>query len=310
MFRRIAVFLAICFACECASGQKPAAPVAEVAATVNGESILVADVDAAIDATLVSAALSARQRRELRLAVVEDLIDDAVLRQFLAKNAAKVQPAEIEAQMTALRANLARENQSLAAFLRQQGLSEAKLRADWAMQIQLANYVKQQATDDKLKAYHAANRDHFDKVEVEVCHILIRCGKNATPAERAAVREKLQVIRNELARGALTFSEAAKLHSQCPSARKGGNLSYIRRRGLPEDEPLAKAAFALKVGALSEIVETDRGFHLLTVTNRKPGTRSEVGKCVIEVLEAFTDDYRVELVSKLRKEAEVKRMIR
>jgi peptidyl-prolyl cis-trans isomerase C len=59
------------------------------------------------------------------------------------------------------------------------------------------------------------------------------------------------------------------------------------------------------VGGLSEIVETDYGVHLLTVTDRKPGTPTTVEQCIVEVLEDFTDDYRLQLVARLRKEAKI-----
>jgi peptidyl-prolyl cis-trans isomerase C len=62
----------------------------------------------------------------------------------------------------------------------------------------------------------------------------------------------------------------------------------------------------LKVGALSEVVETDYGVHLLTATDRKAGTPSVVEKCVVEVLESYTEDFRVELVAKLRKEGQIR----
>lgn len=307
MFARYSAPIAVLLAGTTFAGaQSPADPAGEIAATVNGESIRVRQVDAALDASLASVPLSSSQRRQLRKAVVEDLIDDVLVRQFLDKHGAKVEPAEIEAQMTALRAQLIHDNQTLAQYLKQSGQTEAQLRAAWATQIQLANHVKQQATDEKLRAYHAANRDHFDRVEVRVSHILIRVSRHGTAVEKAAAREKLQSIRDDISRGKLRFSEAARKFSHCPSARKDGDLGHIRRRNMPEDEPLAQAAFALKVGELSDIVATDRGFHLLTVTERKPGSPSVLEKCIVEVLECYTEDFRIELVKRLRGEGQVK----
>lgn len=287
------------------SGQPAMPQPTAVAATVNSQPITVAEVDAALGASLPSAPITAAQRRQLRAAVLNDLIDDVLLKQFLAKNGPKVDPAEIDAQMRALTARLIRENRTLAQFLKDSGQTEAQLREFWTTNIQLAGYVKKQATDDQLKAYHAANRDHFDKVEVRLSHIVIRLGRNVPPTERAAAREKLQTLRGDIAAGKADFVAAARKVSQCPSALKGGDLGFIPRRGLPEDEPFAKAAFALKVGELSQVIETDYGLHLLLVTDRKPGTPSTVEKCIVEVLEAYTDDYRMELVARLRKEAKI-----
>jgi parvulin-like peptidyl-prolyl isomerase len=242
--------------------------------------------------------------------LLEDLIEEKLLRQFLDKHAPKVDAAELNAQMTALKASLTKENMSLEEYLRRSNQTETQLREGWKTCIQLMNYVKEIASDEKLKAYHAANRDHFDRAEVRISHILIRLGKDASAIERAAAREKLGRVRGELAGGQLTFAEAAKKYSQCPSALKSGDLGFIRRRGLPEDEPLSRAAFALKPGELSEVIETERGLHLLKLTERKPGTPTTLDKCVVEVLESFAEDTRTELVRKLRKEAAVQIMIR
>lgn len=282
----------------------PTAP-ADIAAMVNGEPITISELDAILSSGLPHAPLTDGQLHQLRAALLEDLINEKLLRQFLAKNAPPVDRTEIDAQMTALKAQLIKENKTLGDFLRQTGQTEAQLRDEWAAQIQLTNYVKREATDGKLKAYHEANRDRFDKVEVRISHIVIRLGGKANAVERAAAREKLQAIRADISAGKLTFAAAARKYSQCASAFKNGDLGFFPRRGLPENEALAKAAFALKIGALSDVIESDIGLHLLTVTDRKPGTPSVLEKCVVEVLEAYTEDVRAAMIVKLRKEARV-----
>jgi parvulin-like peptidyl-prolyl isomerase len=280
-----------------------------VAATVNGEAITVGEIDAILKVTLSSSPLTVSQQRDLRRALLEDLIDEKLLRQFLAKHAPKVEKAELDAQMAAFKAALVKENTSLEEYLRRTNQSEAQLRDEWSSRIQLTNYVKELATDEKLRAYHAANRDYFEKTEVRVSHILIRVGRNAPDVERVAAKEKLGRIREELTSDRLSFPAAARKYSQCPTAFKNGDLGFIQRRGLPEDEPLAKAAFALPVGGLSDVTQTERGFHLLAVTERKAGTPSVLEKCVVEVLEAFTEETRAELVKTLRKEGSIRRML-
>ncbi len=306
MQRIVLVFGLLAGAGQARGADTPSTPVPDVAATVNGQPITLTELDAALRASLPGTPLTGSQRRHLRAALLNDLIDDVLLRQFLAKNAPKVDPAELDAQMKALADQLAKENRTLAAFLKQSGQTEAQLRADWAAQIQLAAYVKQQVTDEQLKAYHEANRDHFDKVEVRLSHVVIRVSRGAPATERAIAKEKAQAIRADIAAGKTDFAAAAKRFSQCPTAKDGGDLGFIPRRSLPEDEPLAKAAFALKVGALSDVIETAYGFHVVTVTARKPGTPSVLEKCVVEVLETYTDDYRDELVKQLRKDAQIK----
>jgi peptidyl-prolyl cis-trans isomerase C len=285
-------------------------PPETIAAKVNGEAISVGELDAVLKSTFRGAPLSPAQLRDMRLALLEDLIEEKLLRQFLDENSVKVDAAELAAQMTALKASLVKENMSLEEYLRCSNQTETQLREGWRTRIQLMNYVKELATDERLKAYHTANRDHFDRAEVRISHIMIRVGKGASAVDRAVAREKLQRVRGELTSGTLEFAAAAKRYSQCPSALKGGDLGFIRRRGLPEDEPLARAAFVLKPGELSEVIETKRGLHLLKLSERKPGTPTNLDKCVIEVLESFAEDTRAELVRKLRKEAAVQIMLR
>jgi parvulin-like peptidyl-prolyl isomerase len=278
-----------------------AEPPEAIAAKVNGESITVREIDAILKRTLRGAPLLPSQLRDLRRALLEDLIEEKLLSQFLDKNAPKVDAAELDAQLAALRVSLVKENMSLEEHLHRSNQTESQLREEWKTRIQLMHYVKELASDEKLKAYHAANRDHFDRTEVRVSHILIRLGKDASAVERAVAKEKLQRIRGELVSGHLTFAAAAKKYSQCPSALKDGDLGFIRRRGLPEDEPLARSAFALKVSELSDVIKTERGLHLLKMTERKPGTPTVLEECVVEVLESFAEDTRTELVEKLRK---------
>jgi parvulin-like peptidyl-prolyl isomerase len=281
-------------------------PPSTVAATVNGEQITLAELDAALNANLPLIPLTIAQRKQLRSALLSDLIDDRLLKQFLAKNGPKVDPVELDAQMKAFAAQLLKENQTLTDYLKKTGQTEAQLRADWTTSIQLSNYVQQHVTDDQLKAYHAAHRDHFDKVEVRVSHILIRIARGSLPGERATAMEKMQAIRAEVMAGRIDFATAASKFSQEQSGRAGGDLGFILRRSPELEEPVVKAAFAMKVGEISSVLETSSGVHLIVVTDRKSGTPTAIEKCVLEVLEAYTEDYRADLITKLKREGQVR----
>jgi peptidyl-prolyl cis-trans isomerase C len=276
-----------------------------IAATVNGEPIPLDRVDAFIKDKLAVTPVTAAQARQLRTEVVNDLIDDLLLKQFLAKNAPKVEPAEIDRHLAAFTASLTRRGKTFAAFLKETNQTEVTVRESWATLLQLNGYVKQHVPDEQLKAYHAANKDYFDRVEVRVSHVVVRVGPTTPPTEKALAKEKLQRLRAEIAAGKLDFAAAAKKHSQCPSAPQGGDLGYILRKDTLVDEAVGKAAFALKPGAVSEVVETTFGLHLITVTDRKPGTPVAFETCVEEVRDAFAEDFRTELVGKLRKQAQV-----
>jgi len=289
-----------------ALAQPPAATTnASVAASVNGEQIALADVDAVLKNTLPLTPLTAAQKRQMRIEVLADMIDDLLIRQFLRKNGPKVDPGEIDAQLKAFGEKLKKEGKSLADFYKETGQTEAQVRESWTSAMQLTGYVKSNTTEEQLKAYFAANKDHFDRVEVKVRHIVLRVGKNATPVERAAAKEKLELLRADIAAGKLDFAAAAKKYSHCPSGPTGGDIGYILRKGGLVDEVFSKAAFALKPNDLSGVVETDFGFHILQVTDRKPGTPSTYDKSVTDVLDTYTDDFRADLIAKLRKQGQI-----
>jgi peptidyl-prolyl cis-trans isomerase C len=301
---RYSIALVVLTASTLVLAQPPAAAPG-VAATVNGETIALADVDAALKRTLPLVPLTAAQRRQMRTEVLTDMVDDLLVRQFLRKNGPKLEPGEIDAELKAFGEKLQKEGKSLDGWYKETGQTEAQVREAWTAAMQLTGYVKSTATDEQLKAYFAANRDLFDHVEIKVRHIVLRAGRNATAVERATAKEQLEALRANIAAGKLDFATAAKKYSHCPSGPTGGDLGYIPRKGGLVEEAFAKAAFATKTGEISGVVETEFGLHLIQVTDRKAGTPSTYEKAAIEVLDAYSDDVRAELIAKLRKDARI-----
>jgi parvulin-like peptidyl-prolyl isomerase len=277
-----------------------------VAATVNGEPIRLDEVDAQIKRrALLDAPLTTAQVRELRQAVAQDLIDDLLVKQYMRKHGPKIDSAEIDNHLRALADVQRKQGKTLADFYRETGQTEAQVRETWTALLQFDRLVEKEATTDRLRQYYEVYKDYFDQVEVRVSHIVLRVGPNAPAGERATAREKLRKLRVEIAAGKLTFAEAAKQYSFCPSSVKGGDLGYITRRDGVADKAFSQAAFALKVGEMSEPVDTDFGVHLIRATDRKPGKPSTFESVVELVKDCYADDVRQALIEKLRKEATI-----
>src|SRR5260370_38042103 len=98
--------------------------------------------------------------------------------------------------------------------------------------------------------------------------MVFRIPGKAKPAEMEERRARLEKLRQEIVSGKVDFAEAARKYSQCPSSQDGGNIGYFFRKYTVQ-EPIARAAFALKVGDISEVVQSDYGLHLIKVTDRK-----------------------------------------
>jgi len=148
------------------------------------------------------------------------------------------------------------------------------------------------------------NRDLFDGTTVRTSHIVIRYARDASPAERQKAAEKMRAVRSELSAGRLEFAAAAKKYSQCPSAANGGDMGFMVRK-FQADEAYAKTAFQLKVGEVSDVVETENGVHLIWLTDRKAGKPSRYEDVAADVRECFEAELKQSLVVELRKRAKI-----
>lgn len=117
-------------------------------------------------------------------------------------------------------------------------------------------------SEDELRAYFEEHKaDYSTEEQIEASHILV------------ATAEEAQAILDELARGA-DFAELARTRStDTGSAAQGGALGWFGRGVMaPEFE---EAAFTLEVGETSGIVQTDFGFHIIRVTDRRAASEPE-----------------------------------
>ena len=288
-----------------AAGQGTAPAPAKPIAVVDGEIITQAELDAVLRArgpTPVS--LSDSQRRQLHLETLTLMIDDLLLQKFLRQKGPRIDPAEVEKRMAELATALKRQNKTVADFCKETGQTETELRNQQALFLQWAAYIKPRTSDADLKRYYDENREFFDKVMVRASHIVLRLPAGASESERKAARDKLLALRQEIVAGKIDFAAAAVKYSQCPSAPGGGDMGLFPRKFVVE-EALARAAFALPVGQVSDVVASSYGLHLIKVTERTPGEPSDFQKIKEEVRMICVEELRQNLLAELRKSAKV-----
>lgn len=124
--------------------------------------------------------------------------------------------------------------------------------------------------EDDLRTYYKENGARLAGVQQErrVSHILIEAPKSQESAQRDAAKAKAQELLARVQADPSSFAAVAKEHSQDQgSAAQGGDLGFFGRGAMvPEFE---RAAFALQKGQLSDVVETEFGYHILLVTDVK-----------------------------------------
>jgi len=109
--------------------------------------------------------------------------------------------------------------------------------------------------------------------QVRASHLLVKHKDSRRPSSwreeniTKTKEEALQILkgyRHQITSGQATFEELASKHSDCSSAKKGGDLGMFGPGQM--QKPFEDATFALKVGELSETVVTDSGVHIILRT--------------------------------------------
>lgn len=121
-------------------------------------------------------------------------------------------------------------------------------------------------TEDEIKSFFKANADKYqNQQQREASHILIAASKNAPPVEKAKAKAKAEDVLNQIRKNPKQFEELAKKYSQDPeSAKKGGDLGSFGRGMMVK--PFDDAVFSMKVNEISNIVESDFGYHIIKLT--------------------------------------------
>ncbi|BAS87634.1 peptidyl-prolyl cis-trans isomerase Pin1 [Oryza sativa Japonica Group] len=89
-------------------------------------------------------------------------------------------------------------------------------------------------------------------------------GRVISATTRADAAARLADLRDQILSGRANFADLAARHSDCSSARRGGDLGTFGRRQM--QKPFEDATFALKVGEMSDTVDTDSGVHIILRT--------------------------------------------
>ena len=140
-------------------------------------------------------------------------------------------------------------------------------------------------SDEELKSYYEQNQARLaTQEERRASHILITSPKGAPAADREKAKAKAQALLDAVNKAPATFAEVAKANSQDPgSAVKGGDLDFFARGAMVK--PFEDAAYALKKGDISTLVESDFGFHIIQLTDIKSAKQRSFEETKPELVE-------------------------
>lgn len=207
--------------------------------------------------------------------VLEGLIRRELLYQESRKAGIKIDKAAVDRQMEDLKKKFLSETDYRSELSRRQ-ITEAILRARLERDYVLQKYIEQQfaekikVTDAEMMAYYETHLDLFKQpLQVRVSHILIQSDPKWDKERKQEARWKIESIQKKAEKGQ-DFAVLAREHSDGNAKTNGGDLGYIRAGQL--GNRFEKVIFELKPGETSSVIETEHGFHLFKVTDRKAET--------------------------------------
>ncbi|NLK61908.1 MAG: peptidylprolyl isomerase [Fusobacteria bacterium] len=123
--------------------------------------------------------------------------------------------------------------------------------------------------DSELEIEYEKNKENFKRnEEVKASHILLTVNVQEPQESKEEKLNKITEIFNDIKEGKISFEDAAKEYSGCPSSKNGGDLGWFERNKMVAE--FEAAAFSGEIGLYPQIVETQFGYHLINIIDKKP----------------------------------------
>lgn len=249
---------------------KPVPPVLpDVIARINGRAVTKAEFELAVKNVEAQAGgpVPAERRDAIYRQVLDQIVAFRLLVQESQARRIPVPETEVAARVGEIRKQFPDE-QAFTNALAQRQMTPEELSADLREQLAAMKVVETVVTpmvvvgDQQIGEFYKKNPDRFQQPEgVRTSHILIRVPEKADAAARRAARAEAERVRAAAFKGE-DFAALARRHSQDQgSAVNGGDLGFVvRGQTVPAFE---EAAFGLKPGQVSPVVETTFGYHVI-----------------------------------------------
>lgn len=269
--------------------QKPG----DVVATVNGVTITRAELDRTVKAVTAQnrmpAPADAAEKKKLEAAALDQMVAAELLFQAAKKLDIPDLDKKVDERITQGKARFGTKEEFEKA-LKDNALTEQDLKDLTRRDIIISTYVEKEitakavVTTEQAKKFYDENIDKFKKPEsAHASHILVGVDPKATDADKQKAKQKADDLLKQV-KGGADFAELAKKESTCPSSKNGGDLGDFGRGQMVK--PFEDAAFGLKPGEVSGVVETQFGYHIIKLTGKEAG-----GSAPFEQVKPQIEDY-------------------
>jgi peptidyl-prolyl cis-trans isomerase C len=211
-------------------------------------------------------------KETIRGQAVDSIVNRTLLLQAVEREGIKASQEKIDAEVDQIKGKFDSE-EAFIEQLKENGMTlkdvlkevEKGVKLEALIEKQTANLKK--ATDEDIGEFYNSNIDRFKQPErVRASHVLIKKVAEDSEQTKREKRQKIEKILMDISQGG-DFSTIASKHSDCPSKARGGDLGFFSRGQMVK--PFEEAAFALNVGGISGVVETQFGYHIIQVNGRE-----------------------------------------
>jgi peptidyl-prolyl cis-trans isomerase C len=208
--------------------------------------------------------------------VLDEIVGTELLHRASVEKGYTPSDSDIQSQLDSIRARFPDE----ATFTKQlanEGMTLDQLRVRMSRDMSVQKFIdtevapRAQVTEEAKKKFYSENGDQMTRPEqAHVSHILIKVDAGATAEARDQAKQKAEDLRQQIQAGG-DFAALARENSDDPGSKaNGGDLSWVSRgQTVP---PFEAAAFALKPGEISGIVETQFGYHIIKLAELRPSS--------------------------------------
>ena len=248
----------------------------DVLARVNGEDVTRKEFEEFVQNLEGRAGgpVPADQRDRVYRSVLDQLVGYKLLLQETKARKVAVPDAEVDARIGEIRKQFPSEDVFMQMLI-QRKMTLDQVKADARQDMAISKLIESEIASkiavkpEQVQDFYAKNPDQFKQDErVRASHILIAFPENADAAAKTQAKTKAEQVLKDVKAGK-DFAALAKQHSQDPgSAVNGGDLGFFQKGQMVG--PFNDVAFSLAPGAISDLVETQFGYHIIKVAEKQP----------------------------------------
>lgn len=233
--------------------------------------------------------------KELKEKILDQMIDEKVLIHEGKRKKIRVNRKEIQDGLREIKKRFGTEEEYTQELARQ-GVSEGEFKQQVKEQLMVIKLIDQEVkakvvlpTDSEIEDFYKQNESEMMEPEqMRARHILIKVDENT---DKKKALKRIRDILKEVKKGKASFAELAKKYSEGPTAPRGGDLGFFIRGQMVRK--FEEAAFALKVGEISNVVETEYGYHIIQCIEKKASEKKSLEE-VRDYLRNFIFQKRME----------------